>query len=182
MIQVSVPKLQTTNNEGFTLIELLVVIAIIGLLAVIVMAGLQDSRDRAKNTKLNEIAIQYVNAFNLLTTGGANAFTTTTSLGTIVCLGYGNSDCTDGVYDGSETIDNQLSAHYEDMPTNEDFTVDLGGIYMSGIYYRYTPNHASTNKPQLEWYLKGDFNCPLGAEKTPNYFSSGNTKCVLELN
>ena len=40
------------NNKGFTLIELLVVISIIGLFSSIVLAGLQNARQRAQNTKI----------------------------------------------------------------------------------------------------------------------------------
>jgi prepilin-type N-terminal cleavage/methylation domain-containing protein len=37
-------------KKGFTLIEILVVIAIIGLLSSVVLASLDDSKDKAKGT------------------------------------------------------------------------------------------------------------------------------------
>jgi len=48
------------NNKGFTLIELLVVIAIVGILAVIIIASLGQSRIKAKDaailTEMNQLA------------------------------------------------------------------------------------------------------------------------------
>jgi prepilin-type N-terminal cleavage/methylation domain-containing protein len=54
-----------SKEQGFTLIELLVVIAIIALLASIIIVSLQDARDRAKNSKKNQMVVQYINALEL---------------------------------------------------------------------------------------------------------------------
>lgn len=53
------------NQTGFTLIELLVVIAIIGLLASVVLVGVNNARIAARNVDRNATIIQIIKAFNL---------------------------------------------------------------------------------------------------------------------
>lgn len=53
------------KRNGFTLIELLVVIAIIGLLASIVMVGLNSARLRSKDGKVQQEVVQLRSQFNL---------------------------------------------------------------------------------------------------------------------
>lgn len=53
------------NKKGFTLIELLVVIAIIGLLSSVVMASLNQSRERAKLARAAQDLKQITNALYL---------------------------------------------------------------------------------------------------------------------
>jgi prepilin-type N-terminal cleavage/methylation domain-containing protein len=156
------------KQSGFTLIELLVVISIIALLSTIVLAGIQDARGRAQNTKLNEIAMQYVNAFALLTVDGTNFPNTGTSPVDYACLGYDETPddpCYYDFYDGDEDINNALIEYYPDLPKNEDFHVTFSGTYTaSGIIY-YCPNTSSLPFCQLRWYLKNPGQkCILGAE------------------
>lgn len=53
-------------GAGFTLIELLVVIAVIGLMMVIVLATLGDSRDRARDTAIKSSLIEVVKTAEFL--------------------------------------------------------------------------------------------------------------------
>jgi len=52
-------------KKGFTLIELLVVISIISLLSTVILASLNDARDKTKDKALFESAIQLRNALEL---------------------------------------------------------------------------------------------------------------------
>lgn len=156
------------RSAGFTLIELLVVISIIGLLSVIVLASLSDARTKAQNTKLNEIALQYINAFNLMTNDGTILFPETTDAG--VCLGYMDGEyCIDGFASGSNTIKTMLINYYPEMPKNEDYKV-LG---VRGVLYTNSNNISK----RLEWYLNGNVSCPRGATIDQTLLAQGITKC-----
>ena len=47
------------KNLGFTLIELLVVISIIGLLSTVILVSLKSAKDKANNSTINSIAMEY---------------------------------------------------------------------------------------------------------------------------
>jgi prepilin-type N-terminal cleavage/methylation domain-containing protein len=57
--------MRSKHRYGFTLIELLVVIAIIGILASVVMAGLNSSRTKARDAQRAEAIQQIQRAFEL---------------------------------------------------------------------------------------------------------------------
>jgi type II secretion system protein G len=70
------------NNKGFTLIELLVVIVIIGLLATVVLLGLNGARQKARDSKrvedMNQVskALEiFFNDANAYPTGSADGLT-----------------------------------------------------------------------------------------------------------
>lgn len=154
------------KNKGFTLIELLVVVAIIGLLSVIVLAGIQDARTKAQNTKLNEIAMQYINAFALLTNGGQDDYPTSNHY---ICLGYSDNASECATRNISKSIDDDLKKYYPDLPENSDFKVSA--LNISGILYI-----NKDNQPRIEWYLSGDMSCVRNSTKTFPELDS-NTLC-----
>lgn len=63
---------KTKTMRGFTLIELLVVVAIIGLLATLSAVTLNNSRQKARDTKRKGDLKQIYNALNLYLSGPGN--------------------------------------------------------------------------------------------------------------
>lgn len=185
MIQASVPKLQTTNDKGFTLIELLVVIAIIGLLAVIVMAGLQDARVRAKNSKKNQMVDQYINALELSKNSNGlypqygNASASYSSL-YFACIGYETSESCFGAYGitGNSTVNNLLDERFE-ADYKETTAINAGALgNMRGVLYA-CKTSSNCNNYELRWTLEGtNQDCGKGLINNGDFF--GVTICELE--
>lgn len=88
--------MNTSKNKGFTLIELLVVIAIIGILSSVVLASLQNARQRAQNAATIEQVRQYQNAIALFVSeNGYYPYPGPQSpTGGIYCLGPSGTNCT----------------------------------------------------------------------------------------
>lgn len=161
-------------NQGFTLIELLVVISIIALLSVIVLAAVNDARDRAKNTKRSEIAMQYFNALNLVRSDLGDY----PSISTSKCLGYDPDISGDTCYyswTGDKNINDLIERYYPDLPKDEEFLVPVATTEAKGIIYKCTSSSCT-----IFWYLKGDSNCPMGAIKSPNE-PTQYTRCDINL-
>lgn len=184
MIQASVPKLQTTNDKGFTLIELLVVIAIIGLLAVIVMAGLQDARERARNSKKNQTVDQYVNALEL--SKDANGLypqhgnsTGNYASSNFACIGYETSETCFGAYgiSGNSTVNDSLDEKFG-TDYEENTTVNAGVLgNMRGILYACSTS-SNCYQYELRWALEGtNKDCGKGSTNNSDFF--GVTICEL---
>lgn len=162
------------KEEGFTLIELLVVVAIISLLTLITYGGINDARDRAKNTKRNEIALQYFKSLQLYVSGGGNLITKSGSY----CLGYETDEpCRGTTIKGDVGINNMFASHYPDMPKDYNYAVPVvSGLYARGIEYSCTD--ISVGNCNLIWYLGADAECAAGATRNPG---TTYTQCVLDL-
>ena len=158
-------------KRGFTLIELLLVVAIIGVLSAIVFVALSDSKEKAKNTALNQTMISYINAFELyrarygnLPLVGSNQFYT--------CIGSGYVDHKCGpvnnpaavVYDnGSPNLGTLLNEFIAPGPIN--FKISNGN-YVGAVYACLSTPCQSENMAVI-WHLdKQNQTCPLGAEST----------------
>jgi prepilin-type N-terminal cleavage/methylation domain-containing protein len=93
-------------KKGFTLIELLVVIAIIGLLASVVLASLQNARDKASDAKVKETLSQLRSQSELYYASNSDSWTGLDSNAQVLVLfnsaeavGAGDGDievCDDG--------------------------------------------------------------------------------------
>ena len=152
------------KNKGFTLIELLVVIAIIALLAVIVMASLNTARDKAQNTKRNEMAIQYVNALALYRDG--NTSYPNTGNDDYICIGaeWDGDGCVSGVEGVSNVVLNGALKTFISGPPTNNHPLNANNADWSGTAYRCTDALVCDNY-ELEWYVKGNFRCSIDAQR-----------------
>lgn len=137
------------TNAGFTLIEVLTVALIIGMLTSIVVAELNESRQKAQNKKQNEQARQYIIAIEFYKsrygtfpdTGDTNSY----------CLGYEASDpaCTPGALQ-SDTLNIALSEFYADTPKGNEFFVTNPPNTYTG--YTYSCVGSCQNSYNLIWF------------------------------
>lgn len=166
----SMENFKETKEKGFTLIELLVVISIIALLSVIILGSLNDSRDRAQNTKKNQLANQYVNAIELYYSSRTEyPYFSGMVQNSFYCLGETSDTGCQGGWPFNNSLNTQLS-EYLPGPPADDFSVLVsdplfGDTDYKGITYRCT--EVSNNKCldyELWWYLINDSqNCIQGA-------------------
>jgi prepilin-type N-terminal cleavage/methylation domain-containing protein len=164
------------NNRGFTLIELLVVISIIGLLSVIILTSLNDSRDRAQNSKKNQLVYQYVNALELYASE-YNSYPAFDGMvqNTWYCIGDSlNETCQENRSYSDEL--NNLIVEFIPGPPEDTFSVIisdpyLGNIDYKGIAYRCTVLDTVSDTCavyDLQWFLRGGAqNCIPNANAFP---------------
>lgn len=118
--------------SGFTLIELLVVIAIIGLLATIVMVGLNSARVKARNTRRNSDIKQLQTAFNMVADATAGAFPS--SGGNVnVCVSV---SCYGGwsVYVANAAVDAALAPYIKKAEDPTASSRPTGGYLYNGAW------------------------------------------------
>lgn len=103
------------SNKGFTLIELLVVISIIGVLSSIVLTGLTEARERARNSATLAQMSQYLRAIQFMATDtGSYPYPGHTNLR---CLGDGSgSTCWGGAFSEDTQLQDAFSGYYDALP------------------------------------------------------------------
>jgi len=132
------------RNRGFTLLELLVVIAIIGLLATVVIASLNPSREKARNAAVLSQVYEYQKALDLMysTTGDVYHYQGGNNRRRVICLGdtVGGSDCLGAISWSTSPDDTwntqlevDLSSFLSSYPLFE-VTGDNGTLYSSPAY------------------------------------------------
>jgi prepilin-type N-terminal cleavage/methylation domain-containing protein len=155
------------KNKGFTLIELLMVISIIGLLSSIVFSSLQDSRDKANNTKKNQLVAQYVRAAELYKD----------KYGEYPDPGNQNFDwclgpylATDKCYQGLIAFNFTLSSSFDEFlsgpPADNTIIVPSNTYGYKGILYQCSSRiNNECQKYRFAWLLIGNKNeCTGGAD------------------
>jgi len=149
---------QRAQNEGFTLIELLVVIAIIALLSTIVLSALDSSREKARNTKRNEMALQYINALELYRSESADGGYPLIGDAVgwdVYCIGDWGTDNCWGAFPDNSTLNTNLDAYIPGPPKNDDPIIASGTDYSGTTYGCYGPS-TTCSEYELWWMLEGD--------------------------
>lgn len=165
------------KNKGFTLIELLVVISIIALLSVIVLAAVNDARDRAKNTKKNRLVEEYINALELYRVNYPELEYPSEGYGSnAVCMGQSSESTCQGFLPYSSTFNDKIDDYISGPPENNT-PVPFGNYDMQGLSYKcLSLSGSKCSSYQIIWYLNGaNQKCIKGI--TPSEFTSEITKC-----
>ncbi len=170
--------LRAQRNEGFTLIELLVVIAIIALLSTIVLTALDSSREKARNAKRNEMALQYINALELYRSEHDTYpdFGQTISGDSMMCIGDWDTDGCYGLflYYEDDDLNTDLEGYIPGPPKNSDpIKISFVGTEydFSGTVYGCYRDSVTVpcNEYEIKWALEGDpgsVKCVRGSSPT----------------
>jgi prepilin-type N-terminal cleavage/methylation domain-containing protein len=175
------------EGRGFTLIELLVVVAIIGVLSSVVLASLNSTRVKARNTSRVELVLQYQRALELAySVNGSYPMVGVTP----VCLGaYSNNTCNNGAFSTSATLDAAISPHIQlTAPPSEGNPSTDRFLYSACIPGEngYCPWFTNTGRPlpdyYIHWYMEGtNQSCRPGLVYTPAFLGRY-TSCLLPSN
>ena len=175
------------HSQGFTLIELLVVISIISLMASVVLVGLNNARQKAKNSAIEQSAVQWRNALALYYSNNQGYYNT--NWGT-VCLGSTNPCATSNGNPSVQvdaTFNSAMNTYLSGTPSPNRELVDAG--ILASVSYKYgswflavcNPTNLPCPTAQIIWHLYGDVPCGLNATKQPLFSGSGNTQCRLNI-
>ncbi len=163
------------TQQGFTLIELLVVISIIALLSVIVMASMEDARNRARNSAKNQLVQQYLNALELYRSEN-NKYPTSSTPEEFVCLGdYGSGGCLGNINTDSILV-NKISEYIPGAPADLTPTI-VGSTDRKGVMYLCSRNDC--REFEIRWILHNTGEKCLGPITGLGYGSS-HTMCIYE--
>jgi prepilin-type N-terminal cleavage/methylation domain-containing protein len=153
------------KQSAFTIVELLIVIVVVAILATVSVVSYGGIQNRAENAaRINEVqqAIKLLSAYKTIN----GSYPSTTTLGSIVCLGKGYSDQTgDGVPDciywlsggfSSDTAFNSALETVGSLPvgSRKPIYIEYYDDYRTG------PAYASSVQEVL-YTLTGD-SCPIG--------------------
>ena|SRR3989338_433677 len=122
------------RQAGFTLIELLVVIAIIGLLASVIMVGLNGARKKARDARTKADAKQIITALEFARDASASK-TFPGNTGNWQCLKSSGS-CWRGSYSANSAVITALAPFMSSVPK----PTGPSGNYMYDAYL-YLPNY-----------------------------------------
>ena len=125
------------SQNGFTLIELLVVVAIIALLSTVVLAGLAEARERARDTATEQGVYQLQVALELYRNDNGH-YPIVGDEDTGVCIKDPNDSqsCSGFGSSGSvQTFYNEISDYYKPQFINTN-RVDIGYNTYYGVVYK----------------------------------------------
>jgi prepilin-type N-terminal cleavage/methylation domain-containing protein len=116
-------------RKGFTIIELLVVVAIIGLLSSVILASMNKSRGRARDTRRSEDVKQLVNAVNLYATENGPF---PLGAGIVACIGKNDGEtCWDTfAYAGNTALNTGLQPFLKVLPKEPLPSRGVGDAYL----------------------------------------------------